>query len=106
MADSPNVAASRTAAGIRRRLAAQKASSSSASNRPATQPGSMMRIYMDDSPGVKVYVILSLYWLEVLLLSHRSLFSILTIVLSEPRSLDLFKLTSHPFLPLVYFDSP
>ncbi|KAJ8327876.1 hypothetical protein BDV3_005224 [Batrachochytrium dendrobatidis] len=54
MADSPNVAASRTAAGIRRRLAAQKASSSSASNRPATQPGSMMRIYMDDSPGVKV----------------------------------------------------
>ncbi|EGF82891.1 hypothetical protein BATDEDRAFT_86379 [Batrachochytrium dendrobatidis JAM81] len=54
-ADSPNVAASRTAAGIRRRLAAQKASSSSASNRPATQPGSMMRIYMDDSPGVKVY---------------------------------------------------
>ncbi|KAH6565575.1 hypothetical protein BASA50_004454 [Batrachochytrium salamandrivorans] len=55
MADTSNASASpRTAAGIRRRLASQKATNSAASSRPPTQPGSMLRIYMDDSPGIKV----------------------------------------------------
>jgi protein transport protein SEC61 subunit beta len=45
----------RTAAGIRRRQAAQKAANNvQGSNRPPTQPGSMMKMYSDDSPGIKV----------------------------------------------------
>jgi hypothetical protein len=47
----------RTAAGIRRRQAAQKAQTQG-SNRPPTQPGSMMKMYTDDSPGIKVYVMI------------------------------------------------
>jgi hypothetical protein len=47
-------ASPRTAAGIRRRQAAQKAQSSQGSNRPPTQPGTMMKMYTDDSPGIQV----------------------------------------------------
>jgi protein transport protein SEC61 subunit beta len=45
----------RTAAGIRRRNAAQKDQKDKKGSRPAGQPGQMMQIYTDDSPGIKVY---------------------------------------------------
>lgn len=41
----------RTAAQIRRRLAAKK---DEPSNRPATQPGAMLKMYTDDAPGLQV----------------------------------------------------
>ncbi|KAJ3185060.1 Protein transport protein Sec61 subunit beta [Geranomyces variabilis] len=43
----------RTAAGLRRRQTGTTARSSTGS-RPAQTPGGMMRIYTDDSPGIKV----------------------------------------------------
>lgn len=46
--------APRTAAGIRRRNQANKAAQPQGSNRPATQPGSMMKMYSDDSPGIQM----------------------------------------------------
>jgi hypothetical protein len=49
----------RTAAGIRRRAAASKAQSQGG-QRPPTQPGSMMKMYEDSSPGIKMYFILIL----------------------------------------------
>ena len=44
----------RTAAGIRRRNQANKAAQPQGSNRPPTQPGSMMKMYSDDSPGIQM----------------------------------------------------
>ncbi|KAI8817801.1 transporter Sec61 subunit beta [Fimicolochytrium jonesii] len=45
----------RTAAGLRRRqTGSSTAARSSTSSRPAAGPGGMLRIYTDDSPGIKV----------------------------------------------------
>lgn len=44
----------RTAAGIRRRNTASRAATAQGSNRPAQQPGQMMKMYTDDSPGIQV----------------------------------------------------
>ena len=44
----------KTAAGIRRRNQAQKAAGPQTNNRPPTEPGSMMKMYSDDSPGIKM----------------------------------------------------
>jgi len=44
----------RTAAGIRRRNQANKAAPAQGSNRPPTQPGSMMKMYSEDSPGIQI----------------------------------------------------
>ncbi|KAI9094391.1 Pre protein translocase Sec Sec61-beta subunit, partial [Phlyctochytrium arcticum] len=54
--DTSTPTAPRTAAGLRRRQTGNVArqNSSSASGRPAQGPGGMMRIYTDDSPGIKV----------------------------------------------------
>ncbi|KAI8911109.1 Pre protein translocase Sec Sec61-beta subunit [Gorgonomyces haynaldii] len=43
----------RTAAGMRRRMQAQKKQENNTS-RPPSQPGSMMKIYTDDAPGIQV----------------------------------------------------
>ncbi|KAI8833951.1 Sec61beta family-domain-containing protein [Chytriomyces cf. hyalinus JEL632] len=52
MADAqPKVA---TAAGIRRRNVGTKPASAQTGGRPTPGPGGMMKIYTDDSPGVKV----------------------------------------------------
>ncbi|RKO91706.1 Sec61beta family-domain-containing protein, partial [Blyttiomyces helicus] len=39
---------------LRKRTTAGSAAKPAGSNRPAGQAGSMMRIYTDDSPGIKV----------------------------------------------------
>ncbi|KAI8918626.1 hypothetical protein PhCBS80983_g01639 [Powellomyces hirtus] len=54
MADSASPQPPRTAAGLRRRTTGTAARSSAASSRPTSGPGGMMRIYTDDSPGIKV----------------------------------------------------
>ena len=43
----------KTAAGLRRRMQAAKSSSAN-SSRPSSQPGQMMKIYTDDSPGITI----------------------------------------------------
>ncbi|TPX74943.1 hypothetical protein CcCBS67573_g03782 [Chytriomyces confervae] len=43
-----------TAAGIRRRNVGTKPASAQSGGRPTPGPGGMMKIYTDDSPGVKV----------------------------------------------------
>ena len=49
MADAPT----RTAATQRRKAAAARAAGGS--NRPPTEPGSMMKMYTDDAPGIKMF---------------------------------------------------
>ncbi|KAJ3055126.1 Protein transport protein Sec61 subunit beta, partial [Quaeritorhiza haematococci] len=50
---SPKTTSPRTAAGLRARRAQASSSKASAPSRPAGNSG-MMRIYTDDSPGIKV----------------------------------------------------
>ncbi|KAI8901916.1 Sec61beta family-domain-containing protein [Globomyces pollinis-pini] len=51
--ENAGMTAARTAAGIRRKNAAQKAAPQE-SNRPAQSPGQMLKMYTDDSPGIQV----------------------------------------------------
>ena len=50
---------------MRRRLQASKQQNNTkdASSRPVSQPGSMLKIYTDDSPGIKMYIFILMKYL-------------------------------------------